>query len=163
MIKGYDEYIEKIRDRRKSMKAIRDKIMSRVEDTVNTEFSKYLDFITVEDVDNSDDNSDKWYRFSMRKEVIINKIYLIDEDFGISAKIGYYTDPDRIVVTILTDYVNISGKWVKSTYQKFYNLKEHKIEDFIKKEIEENRKKNEKRKIAKEKRRFKRDINKYNI
>ena len=147
MITDYNDYINKIEDNKQKTLDLIEELKDKLKEDIENECSKYLSMI--QPYDNYD------------------KVFLIDDDFGVMILTKYYDaafETQKIYAEIYTVFKNDNNNWVKSSDNKEFKLwHTQTIEDFVKNTIDTLKKRNIKRKLDKEKRALKRTANKYNI
>lgn len=151
MITDYNEYLHKLEylniERILTVKRMENKIQEDAEDIC----AKYLPMIQP-------------YKTNM------NKIFIIDDDYGMTFTSKFYEEAavgHKLQLRINSVFPD-ARTWVKTDdnnssvflWKEWHNIS---IEDFVKNAIEELKKRNVKRKMEKEKRELKKNMKKYNL
>jgi hypothetical protein len=125
-----------------------DKIIDRIKNKfgyeLEKEFSKYLTPTNIDNINN--------------KKPQTTKAFLLKDNYGVKFNIKFETHPYRTVANICVIY-KVNDKWRSGKYIQYSNRNNIPIDEFVSKYIDELKIKYERR----EKRLFKKDVNKYNL
>ena len=147
MITDYNEYLRKIDELKNEQIRVGEELEKKFREDLENEVSKYLDSTIASNSKNA-------------------KIFLIDDDYGFMINSIYQRYRNEIHAELIPVYkMYDDNRWskVNSTSSVSYNPEKDDMEDFIKKYIDNSKKKNIKRRLDKESREFKKSIKKYNL